>query len=395
MRLFLIIVLSLLQISQLNFGVSALSSARIYECAQKKLDLIGSAEQKTFAINDSTPYSDRRGSCDPVQVRIAILNHLRSVHHQTTQTTAERQIADSWTSPWACQWISFQDEVIDFLIETSIRMQVALREFTKKLDDKMSEKDRVARLFFAYARVYEFGVPENILDRAQHLSIPEFTRVNQYGIRTYTYSGPLRHTFFNDFLLSAGLSRSVIADITTKEYQALWTRHNPHLFDQPVTAQTFPLLSQFITRVCGQPQPPVVKIRFAPFIEAMRPMATYYEGGKLVIRIDAILMQHLTELEIKALLFHEIGHLAPGHFASMQGCSVSSEEFQQQELEADLFACRQLGKDASALKSALTKCVELSLLNGVNRDADEELSSTHPALAERIASIDAFIRELN
>ncbi len=392
MRLFLIILFSSLHVLCLNSSVTALSSARIYASAQQKFESINVEARRFFAASCAEPCSSRKISCDPVQVRLAILAYIMNSHPQSS-ALSQSQRADI-ANKWADQWSFFQDDVINYLIEIIIEMQVRLRTFAKSVS-AVREKDFAKTLLLAYSRVYDWIVPENILDTPQQLRRQDFMRTNKHHERTYVYSGVLRYTLFRDFLLSAELSPAAIADITTTRYQALWQNHNPYLFDQTVKAENFPLLHQFITQVCGELDSSVkVKIRFSPFTRAIMPIVRQIENDQPVIIIDALLMAYLTEDEIKALIMHEIGHVVLGHRASIQGCSVSSGESQQQELAADEFACERLGKKASVLGEALTKSVALSLLGGEALGEDSVLSQSHPALAARIACIDEFVRTL-
>jgi hypothetical protein len=90
------------------------------------------------------------------------------------------------------------------------------------------------------------------------------------------------------------------------------------------------------------------------------------DGPVLGIQIDALLLQRMSEAELRAILLHEIGHIRLGHLPSLEelfaGVGLRGT-FEGREMEADMFALEN-GADI------------LDLCNGIKIVAQVQLAQT-------------------
>ncbi len=90
------------------------------------------------------------------------------------------------------------------------------------------------------------------------------------------------------------------------------------------------------------------------------------DGPVLGIQIDALLLQHMTAAELRAVLLHEVGHIRLGHVPSLEetlsGVGLKGT-FEGREIEADMFSLEH-GSDI------------VDLCNGIKAVAKVQLAQT-------------------
>jgi hypothetical protein len=86
-------------------------------------------------------------------------------------------------------------------------------------------------------------------------------------------------------------------------------------------------------------------------------------GPVLGIQIDALLLQRMSEEELRAILLHEIGHIRLGHIPTLvetlAGVGLSGT-FEGREMEADMFALEN-GADILDLCNAIKVVAQVQL----------------------------------
>lgn len=102
--------------------------------------------------------------------------------------------------------------------------------------------------------------------------------------------------------------------------------------------------------------PPIKIIKFISAYPYAKPSQMFFTGDSLLVFVNLIEVKDLSELELEAIIAHEIGHHVFGHepgFAAYMG-GVAQDSYKQ-EIQADLFATKYVGTDA--VHSAITKLV--------------------------------------